>query len=196
MELVSIGGVGFMVLLLKHYLSTTEPARLKKALGTLLVVLLGIMHLAVAPLSFEGTSIMMGKLNTAPLINFGGDSRIAERDVILVDAPGSYVINFLLPNYYFRTGNMPNHLRVLSPGFMPLEVKRTDLYTLVLHPRDGYYPPPGTPGNRQAGLDNYVNLDFFFAADRTISTRREPRGRIESKNLPHECNHQNYRIDA
>ena len=160
--LACIGAMGFMVELFKNYLSSKSLSRVKKAFGKILFVSLGVLYLLVAPMSFLGTSAMLGALNTNSLTDFGNIPQIAERDVILVNAPGSYVVSFLLPDRVFQAGSLPKHLRILSPGFTPLEIKRLDLYTLVVRPEGGYYMSPGPIEFGNAILSDPASFIYFL----------------------------------
>jgi len=156
--LVSLGGMAFLARLLASFLGATDRPRLGRTLGKVAFAGLGALHLLAAPAAFLATPAMLRSLNTAGLTDFGDDAAVKGRDVMLVDAPGSYVVGFLLPDRALHGRALPAHLRVLSPGSAPLEVRRTDACTLVVRPEGGYYPPPGREERGAAP----VRLDYFL----------------------------------
>ena len=162
MAIPSIGGMGLLVRLFANALSTVGLPRMRRALVMAMFASLGALHLLLAPIASLSTTAMLRSLNVARMTDFGDDRMLAGRDLILVDAPGSYVVGFLLPGRLFEARSLPGHLRVLSSGLAPLEVRRTGVRTLVVRPDGGYYPPPGPEGQGWAALREPVSLTYFL----------------------------------
>jgi hypothetical protein len=118
----------------------------------------------------------MKKVKMERLNDYGNDIKINEKDIILVDAPGSLAVSFWLPNYFIKYGKLPNHLRILSPGFTSIEIKRNSLSTLSVRPKGGFYMPPGLYANGRTLINNnyFSFTNFLRRMERLVQDGTKP----------------------
>lgn len=148
----SLGAMGFLAQLVfnQSALGLSLPRRIVKRYALYAAFsLLFVIHCIIAPLGQFVASISITFLQSRidHIVDLGNDPQIQQQDLILVNSPCALAACFLTPYRMLEHLPYPAHIRVLSPGSMPVQLKRIDEKTLLVRPKYGYSPPPD-PLNR------------------------------------------------
>lgn len=89
-------------------------------------------------------------------------SDLAQKDIIVVNAPCSFGLGYLLPNNLVHGLPVPAHIRILSAG-SNTEILRVDEKTLVVRPEGGYLKPVGPGKKENITISDHINVANIFA---------------------------------
>ncbi len=109
-----------------------------------LMVLGFVIHLIIYPAILGGTPFAFKILQQAinHTVKFSEwDDQIKSKDAIFINTPNSLFFSFCTPFRIMNDMPIPKHIRILSPGREPIQIKRIDDKTLSVKPDLGFLPP-------------------------------------------------------
>jgi hypothetical protein len=136
--LVGLGGAALVSSTLAAWLD--ESALLPRGAG-LLAGFFALVHLVVAPIALPFRARIPGAVSRG-LARLEAlvpdDARLADQDLVLVNAPFKYLCNFVSVVRRSNGGTSPRRWRCLGVSADEVTVRREDAQTLVLRPEHGY----------------------------------------------------------
>jgi len=94
------------------------------------------------------------------------------QDVVIVNAPSAFHFIYVPSLRSIHDQPMPTHIRILAPGYSPVDVTRQDAHTIVVRPERGYLIQAGTRVGENLDVlppfhyvYMYQLLDKFFRSD-------------------------------
>jgi len=139
---VAIGAFG----LIAHFIgglvtreSWLPSSRLWRGAAWTLCILLLIVHLPMAAIGRVSTPIMTSFLvkNVKSTMEIGLPEGLEDRDLVVVNAPNPISFNYVPFLRAYEGRSLPRAIRVLAPGFRPLELIRTTESSLILRVQSG-----------------------------------------------------------
>jgi hypothetical protein len=106
------------------------------------VVLLAV-NLVLAPYSRSFQDVPIAQRELESLIFVDRYADVADREVIIVNAPSPFQLYYLRPVLEHRGRPLPGKLWVLAPGYASVDVERLNDATVIVRPEDGYLVEPG-----------------------------------------------------
>ena len=128
-------------------------------------VALVAIHAVLAPLVLPfqtWTPALMGIGIERAVDSLPDDPAFANQQLIVVNTPNAFSALYLTILRALDDRPLPTHTRALGPTGQSIELRRVDEYTLVVRPRLGFLPPPGTP----TGQRRYPFFDFTYIHQR------------------------------
>jgi hypothetical protein len=115
-----------------------------KGAARFLIFLLIFIHLILSPIytpvSIRGFKRFFEYHATSPASNLPVTPEVIGRDLILVNPPLTFLANQIIRYRNFKKLPNPANLRAFaSSGYAPMEIKRTDMYTLKIKIKKGFY---------------------------------------------------------
>ncbi|MHB8898625.1 MAG: hypothetical protein ACYC6Y_07750 [Thermoguttaceae bacterium] len=147
-RLLMFAGLGAFGLLVRFWHAVFAPGGARppgwawRVLAVPLALLLGIIHLVLAPLmlTFRATAPTGPKWFTERLyIRIPFDPSIRQQDLVVVNPPSVMHANYSLFLWEHDRLPSPRGVRALAPGFRRVTVRRLDDRTLELEPREGFF---------------------------------------------------------
>jgi len=148
--LASFGGAGllaqWLVAMLESRGAPSNPAPGSRMARLLFWPAIAI-HLGLAPLGLLGASDgvrTLGDVAARAAATLPRDDQIAGQHLVLVNAPTAFLSSQSLLVSSFSGGQMPARVHTLGSSTAPMRVRRPDAVSLVIEPRGGYLPSPGS----------------------------------------------------
>ena len=140
---VGLGAMGllaqFLVLVWSHP-PTMPSSRLGRTVTLTFGIFFVVLHLIVAPLLLPARSWsprlldeIRTAINTLPI-----DANFANQDAVIVNAPSFFHTSYIPILRQLNDQPTPSHTRLLATGTQSIELHRSDHYTVVLRPENGY----------------------------------------------------------
>jgi hypothetical protein len=119
-----------------------------------------VIHLIIYPAILCGTPFAFKMLQQGinHILKFSEwDEQIESKDAIFVNTPNSLLFSFCIPFRILNDLPVPKHIRILSPGREPVQIKRIDEQILSVIPDLGFVPPVSVTSKKNPTLLNYIN---------------------------------------
>ncbi len=119
-----------------------------------------VIHLVIYPAILGGTPFAFKMLQQGInyVVRFSEwDEQIESKDAIFVNTPNSLLFSFCTPFRILNDLPIPRHLRILSPGREPIEIKRIDEKTISVKPELGFLPPADASLKKNPTLLDHIN---------------------------------------
>lgn len=125
------------------------------------VAMLVAIHLVAAPilLPVRAAAERHGRSHGLRFVEaLEGEPDVAQRQVIVANAPGAWFGPLFLINRAYHGAAVPEALTLLANGLQALDITRLDAQTMRVRPVHGFLVPPRTPPN----ADNPKLLDLSY----------------------------------
>lgn len=116
----------------------------------LCIFLVGL-HVFYASLQLTGRGSRLGQKNLELFTNIGAPPEIERQDVVIVNAPSSFYFAYFRALRILNNQPVAARLRLLAPGYYPVEVIRLDTNTVSVRPLNGYIVHPGEGVDKNGG---------------------------------------------
>jgi hypothetical protein len=162
-----------------------NPPRSKRVIARSLMGALVLLHLVVAPLLLPIRALGMGVLRSAldrAEASLPGAPEIAQRTVIVLDAPFDLMCSYVQPSRQARGLPRPAHVHWLAVASSPLELRVLDAHALEVRPARGFLltgpeqhyrgDPSGLPAGARVELTEMRVEVLDVSADRRPASAR------------------------
>ncbi len=157
---VSIGGAGFLALLLRHLFQTTGgyvQELTHRAAAYVLIVL----HFVISPIALvlaAETIKTVGTYVSGAASSLPSEPGIENQIFFVVSSPSAFIATHGPLHQLVVGERVPDRLIVLGTGIHQSEVSRPTSQTLVIRPDRGFLAPHGTPSTTAP-----KNMDLLYA---------------------------------
>ncbi len=142
---VGLGGMGLLAQFISGFLENADWLPSKKSWNTLGLILLNFFigtHILFAPLLLPLNTIFHKSFHATinePARNNLLNSDVPEQQVVLINPPGFFSVYHTMLIRITEGLATPSYTRLLVTGNVPVEITRTDKWTLEIQPEEGYF---------------------------------------------------------
>ncbi len=171
---VAIGAFGLMAQFIGGLVTRQDwlpVSRLWRGAAWTLCILLLIVHLPMAAIVRISTPIMTSFLvkNVQSTMEIGSPKGFEDQDLVVVNAPNPSAFIYMPFLRAYEGQPLPRAIRVLAPGFGPLEIIRSDDNDVVLRARGG-----NLLAFQEQNSQDSIDFAYFYRSVSDVRGARHP----------------------